>query len=136
MIVGNGGSAAEAQHFAAEFICKFAKDRKPLPAIALTTDTSTLTAIANDYSFDQIFSRQVQALGKPDDILIGLSTSGKSQNVLKALLKANEMGIEIIDFPREGDSTAHIQENQLKLIHDVCRIVEDHFIEKDSASRV
>jgi D-sedoheptulose 7-phosphate isomerase len=84
MICGNGGSAADAQHVAGEFVCRFYKDREPLPAIALTTDTSVLTSISNDYSYDDVFSRQVKALGKPGDVLLGISTSGSSKNVMKA----------------------------------------------------
>ncbi len=93
LFCGNGGSAADAQHFAAEFVNRFMMERPPLPAIALTTDSSALTAIANDYSFDQIFSKQVQALGRPGDVLIGISTSGKSPNVNEALRVGLENGL-------------------------------------------
>jgi D-sedoheptulose 7-phosphate isomerase len=92
ILFGNGGSAADAQHIAAEFINRFRLDRKPLPAIALTTDTSILTAISNDYHFDQVFSKQVQALAGPEDVALGISTSGNSPNVLKALSVAREIG--------------------------------------------
>ncbi|MCX8021565.1 MAG: SIS domain-containing protein, partial [Syntrophorhabdaceae bacterium] len=84
LICGNGGSAADAQHMAGEFVCRFYKDRDPLPAIALTVDTSVITAISNDYAYEQVFSRQVKALGKKGDILLGISTSGTSKNVLEA----------------------------------------------------
>ncbi|MCK5351260.1 SIS domain-containing protein, partial [bacterium] len=84
LVLGNGGSAADAQHFAAEMVNRFLMERKALPALALTTDTSVLTSIANDYSFEQIFSRQVEALGREDDVLLAISTSGVSPNVLKA----------------------------------------------------
>ena len=127
MICGNGGSAAEAQHFAAELVGNFEQKRQALSAIALTTDTSILTAIANDFNFTYIFTRQVEALGKEDDILILLSTSGKSHNVISAKVTAEERGLKVIDFPRKGNSTAKIQEYQLKLIHDVCRITEKAF---------
>ncbi|MBE7212137.1 MAG: SIS domain-containing protein, partial [Gluconacetobacter diazotrophicus] len=85
LVCGNGGSAADAQHIAGEFISRLMYDRRPLPAVALTTDTSALTATANDYGFEHVFSRQVQALGRPGDVLLGISTSGRSPNVLRAL---------------------------------------------------
>lgn len=128
LICGNGGSAAMAQHMAAEFICKFEHDRKPLPAIALTTDTSILTAVSNDYDFSQVFARQIQALGKRGDILLVLSTSGKSPNCLAAIEACRGRGIKVIEFPRKGRSTARIQEYQFTLMHDVCRLVEHAFV--------
>lgn len=128
LICGNGGSAAEAQHFAAELIGKFEKKRKALPTIALTTDTSALTAIGNDYGFEYIFSRQVEALGEKDDVLIVLSTSGKSKNCLKAIKQAKKQKMIVIDFPRKGSTTSEIQEYQLKLLHDVSREVENAFV--------
>ena len=107
LIVGNGGSAAMASHMATEFMCKFEHDRIPLPAIALTTDTSFLTAMGNDYPVgNDLFARQVQALGKPNDILIIFSTSGKSMNCLKAIEEAQNRAMKIIDFPRKGKNTA------------------------------
>lgn len=96
LFCGNGGSAADAQHLAAEFVNRFMMERPPLPAIALTTDSSALTAIANDYSFDQVFSKQIQALGRPGDVLVGISTSGKSPNVCHALRVAQELGLVTI----------------------------------------
>ena len=93
LLCGNGGSAADCQHIAAELVGRFKVERAPLPAIALTTDTSILTAVGNDYSFDRIFERQVQALGREGDVLLAISTSGKSRNVLLAVEKAKEMGI-------------------------------------------
>ena len=90
--MGNGGSAADSQHLAAELVGRFYKERKGLPSIALTTDTSILTAVGNDYGFDEVFSRQVEALVKPNDIVIGITTSGNSSNIIKAMYKANEMG--------------------------------------------
>ena len=93
LFCGNGGSAADAQHFAAELVNRFMMERPPLPAIALTTDTSALTAIGNDYSFDRIFSKQVQALGRPGDVLVGISTSGKSANVNEAMRVALDNGL-------------------------------------------
>ena len=125
LICGNGGSAAQSQHMAAELMGRFELDRPPLPAIALSTDTSFLTAWSNDASFGEIFERQVQALGKPGDVLIVFSTSGKSRNCLLALDQAKIQNLEIIDWPREGKSTAHIQEEQLIQMHNVVRIVEN-----------
>lgn len=145
MVCGNGGSAADAQHLAGEFLCRFYFDRKPLPAIALTTDSSTLTAIANDYSFDQVFSRQIEALGKPNDLLIGISTSGSSKNVLTAFNKAREMKIRTIlltgNVEREiakvsdllikapSNDTPRIQEMHLFIEHVLSEMVEKAFID-------
>jgi len=149
MICGNGGSAADAQHMAAEFVNRFLKERKPLPAIALTTDTSNITSIANDYSFDEIFSKQVEALGRKGDVLIGISTSGNSNNVLKALVKARELGLRTIGLlGRDGGkikahcdifmtvgstSTPRIQEVHEFVIHTVCKMVEDEFARENSS---
>ncbi len=127
MICGCGGSAAEAQHMTGELVGKFTRWHKPLPAIALTTDTSILTAMGNDMGVDYIFSRQVEALGNKGDVLLALSTSGKSVCVLKAIQMALKKEMLVIDFPREGKSTPEIQENQLKLIHRVCGIIEESF---------
>lgn len=143
MICGNGGSAADAQHMAGEFICKFYQNRQPLPAIALTTDTSIITAISNDYSYNNIFSRQVRALGKKGDILLGISTSGSSVNVLESFKTAQEMGIktalltgqaekEIAEFSdivitTPSKDTPRIQEMHLLIEHIICEIVENEF---------
>jgi len=140
LICGNGGSAADSQHFAAEIIGRFEKNRKAYPAIALTTDTSALTAIGNDYGFDEIFSRQVEALGRKGDILIGISTSGNSVNVIKAVEKAKELNLFTVGFlGRDGgklkdivdkafivkhNNTARIQEVHLTLEHTLCKIIE------------
>ncbi len=140
LICGNGGSAADSQHFAAEIVGRFEKERKGFGAIALTTDTSALTAIGNDYGFDKIFSRQVEALGNKGDILVGISTSGNSENVIKAVEKAVEMGIftvgflgkdggklkDIVDkaFIVKHSSTARIQEVHLTLEHTLCKIID------------
>ncbi|MBU1092569.1 SIS domain-containing protein [Patescibacteria group bacterium] len=129
LICGNGGSAAEAQHMAGELVGKFKLNRKGLPAIALTTDTSIITSIGNDISFDSIFSRQVEALGKPGDVLLCISSSGRSWNVNKAGKMALEICMEVIDLPREGKDTPEIQENQLKLIHTICEQVEKEMYE-------
>lgn len=123
LICGNGGSSTMASHFVGELMGKFEMERAPLPAISLF-DLATITAIANDYSYDNIFSRQIEALGNKGDILITLSTSGKSKNILKAITQAQENGMEVIEAPRRGWSTARIQEYQLKWIHSVAREVE------------
>lgn len=139
MFIGNGGSAADSQHMAAEYVSRFAFDRKGLPGIALTTDTSILTAIGNDYSFDNVFSRQLNALGNEGDILIAYSTSGRSLNIVKAINEAKSMGIYSVFFTGlEGSalsnadltiaspssSTPHIQEGHLILGHLLCYLVE------------
>ncbi|MCX5809911.1 MAG: D-sedoheptulose 7-phosphate isomerase [Proteobacteria bacterium] len=140
MICGNGGSAADAQHVAGEFVCRFYKDREPLPAIALTTDTSVLTSISNDYSYDDVFNRQVKALGKSGDVLFGISTSGSSGNVLEAFRVAKTLGIKTIlltgqiekEIAKISDLTIHtpstdtprIQEMHLLIEHIICEIVE------------
>lgn len=146
MACGNGGSAADAQHFAAELIGRFERERQELAAIALTTDTSILTAVGNDYSYDEIFSKQVRGLGKKGDILIGISTSGNSKNVVKAIEAAKQMGIKIIALTGNGGGkiaslldaddvhlcapstrTARIQETHLVLLHALCDGV-DHLL--------
>ena len=146
MACGNGGSAADAQHFAAELIGRFERERQELAAIALTTDTSILTAVGNDYSYDEIFSKQVRGLGKKGDILIGISTSGNSKNVVKAIEVAKKMGIKIIALTGNGGGkiaslldaddvhlcapstrTARIQETHLVLLHALCDGV-DHLL--------
>ncbi len=143
MICGNGGSAADAQHMAAEFVNRFLKERAPLAAIALSTDTSNITSIANDYSFDEIFSKQVEALGINGDVLLGISTSGNSNNVIKAFEAAKLSGIYTIgllgkdggELARLSDlsiivnsnSTPRIQEAHIFIIHTVCQMVEDRF---------
>ena len=139
MFIGNGGSAADSQHMAAEYVSRFAFDRKGLPGIALTTDTSILTAIGNDYSFDNVFSGQLNALGNEGDILIAYSTSGRSLNIVKAINEAKSMGIYSVLFTGlEGSalsnadltiaspssSTPHIQEGHLILGHLLCYLVE------------
>lgn len=139
MLFGNGGSAADSQHIAAEFINRFRMERRPLPAIALTCDTSVITSIGNDYSFDDIFLKQIQALGKKEDMAVGISTSGNSPNVVKAVTAAKDMGIfvvgfsgaagrlkELSDIPFCVDSsvTARIQEVHILLAHILCDLTE------------
>lgn len=139
LIFGNGGSAADAQHLAAEFVNRFRVERRPLAAMALTTDTSVITSIGNDYHFDEIFSKQVMALGQKDDIAIGISTSGSSGNVIKAMEAATEIGLLTIGFSGRGgrlvqcsdilfavesETTARIQETHITLGHILCDLTE------------
>lgn len=129
LICGNGGSAAEAQHFSSELLGHFEVKRKALPAIALTTDTSTLLAVGNDDGFENVFSRQIEALGKEGDILFILSTSGRSDNCLKAELAAYGLGITTRLFPIKNDkeTTASVQEKHLRLIHQICRKIDNYY---------
>jgi D-sedoheptulose 7-phosphate isomerase len=140
LICGNGGSAADSQHFAAEVVGRFEKERKGFSAIALTTDTSALTAIGNDYGFDKVFSRQVEALGQKGDIMIGISTSGNSKNVIEAVKVAKGLGIftvgllgkdggqlkDLVDkaFIVRSNNTARIQEIHITFIHAICRVLD------------
>jgi D-sedoheptulose 7-phosphate isomerase len=140
---GNGGSAADAQHFAAELVNRFETERPPLAAIALTTDTSTLTSIANDYSYQQVFAKQLRALGRRGDVLLAISTSGNSANVLEALPVARELGVRVIALTGNGGgrmalalkaddvhicvphkSTARIQEVHLLVLHCLCDAID------------
>jgi D-sedoheptulose 7-phosphate isomerase len=141
MFAGNGGSAADSQHLAAELVSRLRFNRPGLPGLALTTDTSAITAIGNDYSFEAIFSRQVEAVGRKGDVLIGISTSGKSPNVLRAFETAREMEIVTVGFTRDvapmmtercdyvlnipSHETAKVQECHILFGHIVCRIIED-----------
>ena len=144
LICGNGGSAADSQHFAAEFTGRYEMERVPLPAIALTTDTSAITAIGNDYSFDVVFSKQVEALGASGDILFGISTSGNSSNIVKAIEVAQKKGMHIIALTgkdggaiakllRENNDvlinvplnrTARIQETHILVLHTLCDVID------------
>jgi len=140
LVMGNGGSAADAQHLAAEIVGRFRLERRGLPAIALTTDTSILTAVGNDYGFDMVFHRQVEALAAAGDVVIGISTSGSSANVRAALLLAGEMGCRTIGLlGRDGGNirdcveialtvpshdTPRIQEGHITIIHIICDLVE------------
>jgi D-sedoheptulose 7-phosphate isomerase len=129
LICGNGGSAADAQHFAAEFMNRFRIDRQPWPAIALSTDTSVLTSIANDAAYSDVFARQVHALGRPGDVLIGLSTRGRSANVLTALRAARERGLVTIGFTGEAGSEPMAGTCDLLLVapsNETARIQECH----------
>jgi D-sedoheptulose 7-phosphate isomerase len=139
LLFGNGGSAADSQHIAAEFMNRFQIERPPLPAIALTTDTSILTSISNDYAFDEVFSKQIKALGRKGDIAIGISTSGNSANVLKAVRVARKMGMVTIALTAEGGklasnvdialaipsrSTPRIQESHIAIGHILCDLTD------------
>src|SRR5512140_2710649 len=127
LLFGNGGSAADAQHIAAEFINRFLIERPPLPAIALTTDTSVLTSIANDYNFDEIFSKQVKALGKKRDVALGITTSGSSGNVLKGLRAAKKLGMTTIALTGEGGKAASLSDIALQIpSRSTPRIQETH----------
>lgn len=144
LLFGNGGSAGDAQHIAAEFTGRFVKERRGLPAIALTTDTSALTAIGNDYGFEEIFRRQIEALAKPGDILLGISTSGNSPNVLKALEYGKTMGCKTfamsgrnggkmndicdINLIVPSEITARIQEMHILIGHMICEIVDEYAV--------
>jgi len=137
---GNGGSAADAQHFIAELVGRFERERHPLPGISLTTDTSILTAVANDYGYDKVFARQIEALGVRGDIALGISTSGKSPNVLAALEAARTQGLVTIALTgRDGGpmakaadihlnvaeaSTARVQEVHITILHAICALVD------------
>ena len=129
LIFGNGGSAADAQHIAAEFVNRFKIERPPVAAIALTTDTSIITSIGNDYNFDEIFAKQVRALGKKDDVALSISTSGNSENIIKAVKAAKKTGIFTIGLTGQGGKLAKIADLTLTVeSDDVARIQETHII--------
>ncbi len=147
---GNGGSAADSQHFAAEMLNRFEKERPSLPAIALTTDTSTLTSIANDYSFNEIFSKQIKALSHEGDVILAISTSGNSKNIIEAIEAAHMRDVSVVALTgRDGgeignvlsaqdieirvpaDSTARIQETHLLIIHCLCDIIDRQLFETE-----
>ena len=140
LIFGNGGSAADAQHIAAEFVNRFSVERRPLPALALSTDTSVLTSISNDYSFDEVFSKQIKAIGKRDDFVLGISTSGNSRNVILAVETARDMGLYTVGLTGCGggnlthccdlalivdsQATPRIQETHITAGHILCDLVD------------
>ena len=143
---GNGGSAADAQHFSAELVNRFECERRALAAIALTTDSSNLTAIANDYDFDRVFSRQIEALGRSNDVLLAISTSGNSRNIEQAIAEAHEIGMMVVlmtggDGGRaaarlsatdvllkvHSDSTARVQETHLLILHCLCKLIDERY---------
>lgn len=143
LFCGNGGSAADSQHIAAEFVGRFKIDRRSLPAIALTTDTSAITAIANDYGYDQVFSRQVEGLGSKGDVLVAISTSGNSKSILDAVAQAKKIGMVTIGctnsnggalakevdicFKADTLRTSHVQEMHITALHAVSEVVENVF---------
>ena len=143
MIIGNGGSAADAQHIAAELVGRYKRERKGLSAIALTTDTSAMTSIANDYGYSNIFNRQVEALANEGDVLIGISTGGSSSNIISALKLANNLGCQTIGFSgKDGgefsalcdvnllvksNDTPRIQEMHILIGHTICHLIELEF---------
>jgi D-sedoheptulose 7-phosphate isomerase len=149
LLAGNGGSAADAQHIAAEFVSRFKFNRDPLPAIALTTDTSILTAIGNDYGFEHVFARQLRGLGQRGDVFVAISTSGRSPNILAALRTARELGIAAVGFTGSHDSpmrslcdvclaapteeTALIQQIHIVAAHAICGLVEARLFKKSAA---
>lgn len=144
---GNGGSAADAQHFSSELINRYERERQPLPAIALTTDSSTLTSIANDYDYDLIFSKQIRALGQTNDILFAITTSGSSANLIQAIHAAHEREVKVvaltgrdggevgalmhtndIEIRVPGPSTARIQEVHLVVLHCLCQLIDQQLL--------
>jgi D-sedoheptulose 7-phosphate isomerase len=147
LLIGNGGSASDASHMAGELIGRFRRERSPLPAIALTTDNSVITAIANDYGYDQVFARQCLGLLKPGDVLIAISTSGNSKNIIKAVLECKKLK-QVVKIALTGfsggmlttltdisirvpsDNTATIQEVHRAIIHIICSIIDDHYVQK------
>ncbi len=147
LLCGNGGSAADAQHIAAEFVNRFILERTPLPAIALTTDTSIITSIANDYSFEHVFSKQIKAIGRSGDVMLAISTSGNSENVIQAVNTAKDMGIytaaltggdggrlaKIVDIPIivASNSVPRVQEVHIMAGHMICQLVDYILFEKE-----
>jgi phosphoheptose isomerase len=147
LLIGNGGSASDASHMAGELIGRFQRERSPLPAIALTTDNSVITGIANDFGYDKIFARQCLGLVSPGDVLIAISTSGNSKNILKAVLECKNLN-QVVKIALTGvsggrlaaltdisirvpsDNTATIQEVHRAIIHIICSIIDDHYVQK------
>ena len=145
LFFGNGGSAADAQHLAAEFVGRFVLERQGLPAIALTTDSSILTSVGNDYGFDQVFARQIEALGRPNDVAVGISTSGNSPNVIEAVKKAKKQNVKTIGLAgKDGGAlaksvdlaitvsstnTARVQECHIAIGHILCELVENELFQ-------
>ena len=146
LLFGNGGSAADAQHVAAEFVGRFRRERAAMAAIALTTDSSVLTSIGNDYAFDRVFARQVEALGRKGDVAFGISTSGASPNVVAGLVAARALGLQTVALTGAGggavgraaaihvnvpsDVPARVQEVHRTLLHVICDVVERDFVER------
>ena len=151
MFCGNGGSAADSQHLAAELMGKYKMDRNPLPVISLTTDTSSITAIGNDYGYEYVFSRQLKGIGAKGDVLVGISTSGNSKNILEAFKTAKEMGIKTVAFTGKSggelikeadltlnvpsDITNNIQEMHIASGHIICGLVEQYFFLSETGTK-
>jgi D-sedoheptulose 7-phosphate isomerase len=152
MVAGNGGSAAEAQHLAAEFVCRLSRDRPAMRAVALTTNTSILTAVSNDYGFERLFARQVEALGQPGDVFMGISTSGTSPNILRAFEQCRQMGIATVGLTGESGGgmaslcdyfiaipspvTMYIQQSHLALEHIFCLLAERAYFGADDPQQL
>ena len=151
LICGNGGSAADAQHMAAEMVGRMLLERRALPAIALTTDSSNLTAIGNDYGYEQVFSRQVEALARPEDVLVAISTSGNSPNVLRAVESARKVGCRIISLTggsggklaalstlnlnaSAGQNSSRIQETHIFIVHSLVDLVDRFFLKEGQST--
>jgi len=146
LLMGNGGSSSDAQHMAAELIGRFERERDPIPAISLTTDSSVLTAIGNDFGFEEVFAQQVEALACRDDVVVCFSTSGESENVIRGAKRAKGKGAKVIGFLGEGESsltklvdlplrvpsarTCRIQEGHITIVHVICEGLEDYFVGK------
>lgn len=151
LFCGNGGSASDAQHLAAEFVGRFQCERRALPAISLCGNTATLTAVANDYGYQEVFARAVEGLMKPEDVLVGISTSGDSENIYRAVLKAKEIGGSTVALlgktggkirkPADysiivpSDCTARIQESHIMIGHIVCEVVENYLVDNGKTGR-
>ena len=146
LICGNGGSAADAQHLAAEFVVRFETDRKALPAIALNGNSSSLTAIVNDFEAERIYERQVEAFGQEKDLLIAISTSGNSANIVRAIARAKERNMFVVSFLGKGgglckgladvelivpcDTTSYIQEMHIMIIHMICELIDKYYMDE------
>jgi phosphoheptose isomerase len=152
MICGNGGSAADAQHMAAEMVGRMLIERRPLPAMSLTTDTSNLTAVANDYSYDAVFEKQVLGLGRPGDVLLAISTSGNSKNVMKAVQAAKQMDIKVVSMTggtggalkavsdinlnvEAGKNSSRIQETHIFIVHSLVDVMDRYFFDFDASKK-
>ncbi|MBU4376442.1 MAG: D-sedoheptulose 7-phosphate isomerase [Candidatus Omnitrophica bacterium] len=151
LLFGNGGSAADSQHIAAEFVGRFRAERRALPAVALTTNTSILTALSNDYGYDISFKRQIEALGNKNDVAIAISTSGNAKNVIEAVKEAKQKGVKTIALTGKGggalaklcdvviivasNDTARIQETHILIGHIIAQLVEEAFTDKDDAKK-
>lgn len=129
LVCGNGGSAAMASHFAAELVVRFTRNRRALPCLSLTADQAVITACANDYGYEAVFARQVEAFGAPGDVLIALSTSGKSPNVNRAIGQAHKLSMRVVEPERPAvETTSERQETHLRFLHQLAQAIEDAFV--------